>query len=205
MDYLFTMSLDKKQLPSKPFERVIVFVDGGYLRATCKELFGNDDISFESLSKFIVRSFNELLKENPFQANLIRIYYYDGIVRETGSEYAKQSEYFERISNELNYTVRLGELRKSSKKEPFRQKGVDIRMAIDALAKAYQNHYDHGVFMVGDTDFIPLIEAVKDAGKKTLLLGLCPANFTKCPPDLMRVFDQRIYIGFDDIKSWMEK
>lgn len=43
-------------------------------------------------------------------------------------------------------------------------------MATDALTKAYRNQYNTAIFIVGDGDFIPLIEAVNDAGKKTICI-----------------------------------
>ena len=65
----------------------------------------------------------------------------------------------------MKQTVRLGEAIRG--KDGLRQKGVDILMAIDSLTKAYQNHYDVAMFIVGDRDFIPLVREVKNAGKKT--------------------------------------
>lgn len=97
------------------------------------------------------------------------------------------------------YTVRFGELVKSSKEEP-RQKGVDILMAIDALTKAYQNHYDTGMFLIGDRDFIPLIQAVKDTGKKTIGI-YCDAH---CSKELMNVFDMKIAFKPEHTRDWMK-
>ena len=74
-------------------------------------------------------------------------------------------------------------------------------MAIDALTKAYQNHYETGMFMMGDRDFIPLIEAVKNAGKKTVCI-YHPPNTSK---DLVRVFDMRISFDEKAIKSWLKE
>ena len=55
-------------------------------------------------------------------------------------------------------------------------------MAIDALTKAYQNQYDVAIFLLGDRDFIPLVEAVKDTGKKTLMI----CHTDSAAPELMR-------------------
>jgi len=43
-------------------------------------------------------------------------------------------------------------------------------MATDTLTKAFQNQYDAAIFIVGDSDFIPLIEAINDARKKTICM-----------------------------------
>lgn len=100
---------------------------------------------------------------------MIRTYYYDGIAdsKYAPETYAKQREYFESLEKDnQNIEVVLDEAVKTSE-GIFRQKGVDIRLAIDAIAMAYQDAYESGLFLLGDRDFIPLIESVKNAGKKT--------------------------------------
>jgi uncharacterized LabA/DUF88 family protein len=183
----------------KPFERVMIFVDGGYLRELCKGLYKNDNINFGKLSWTFIRMFNTY-STNPFQANSIRIYYYDAIADKSHPDYETQRKYFESIDDQYAYTVRLGQLVQSSKKL-LKQKGVDILMAIDAITKAYTNQYDTAMFMMGDRDFIPLIEAVKDAGKKTMCVYY-PRNSSK---DLIRTFDMRISFDEKAIQSWLTK
>lgn len=189
----------KPPKPPKPFERVMVFIDGGYLRELCKKYFGHDNIDFREFRSQLIENFNKY-DVNPFQADLIRIYYYDAIVEEGHPKYKAHREYFDDIEDRYSFTVRLGRLVKSSKKK-FKQKGVDILMAIDALTKAYQDHYDTGFFLVGDRDFLPLIEAVKDAGKKTFCISHVPA----CSLDLMRCFDYRISFDKEDMKDWLKE
>jgi len=183
---------------SRPFERVMVFVDGGYLRGLCKKYWGHDNMDWGRLSWSFIRMFNTY-GTNPFNANLIRIYYYDAIVPETNKNYITQKKYFEAIDGNYAYTIRLGKLIKSSKKG-FKQKGVDILMAIDAISKAYQNQYETGMFMMGDGDFKPLIEAVKQVGKKTIGVYHQPT----CSQELARSFDMRIYFDEKAIKGWLK-
>jgi len=186
---------DLKEL-SKPLERVIVFIDGGYLRRTFNDLFGDDNIDYGKMLDGLLGLYNSL-PSNPFRADLIRAYYYDGIVSEEEDEFRQQKEYFYLVTNHFFFTLRLGRLIKSSKKK-FRQKGVDVLMAIDALTMAYQNHYDTGIFFMEDRDFIPLIEAVKQAGKKTIVVfyGL------KGSDELRRAFDVRIVLDKDSMRPW---
>src|SRR5208283_6158786 len=94
----------------------------------------------------------------------------------------------------------LGKLIKSSNKG-FKQKGVDILISVDAVSKAYQNHYDTGVFLMGDADFIPLIEGVKDAGKKTMLV-YHEGNTSKI---LINTFDLRMTIADKDFKLFVKQ
>ena len=87
------------------------------------------------------------------------------------------------------FTVGLGKHVKSSKGKD-RQKGVDILMAIDALTKAYQNQYETTMFLLEDADFKPLVDAVKNTGKKTIRVFMKET----CPIDLASSFNTRIWI-----------
>lgn len=183
--------------PPKPFEKVMVFIDGGWLREICDRyakkkntLLINPKASFSHLAWAFKRMFNTF-GENPFRADLIRIYYYDAIVDEKHPEFESQRKYFDAIEAQYAYTVRLRKLVQSSKSR-FKQKGVDVMMSIDALTKAYRDQYDTGMFMAGDGDFVPLIEAIKDAGKKTMCIYY-PANTSD---DLYKCSDMRI--SFDN-------
>ena len=180
----------------------MVFIDGGYLRALCKGYFGKDAIHFSIFLTDLIGHFNTL-ERYPFQANLVRMYYYDAIVVDKKhAEYDAQKEYFEKpeFDDCPHLTIRLGELVESSNKG-FKQKGVDTMMAIDALTKAYLDQYDVAIFLVGDRDFIPLIDAVKEAGKKALFI----ADPQSCSKELRRHFDEGWTIKKEDIANWLTK
>ena len=179
----------------KPFERVMGFIDGGYLRELCKKHGKTANVHFGLLYATLIVRFNSM-PLNPFQANLIRIYYYDAIVDETHADYNAQRKYFEAIPTKLPYTVRLGKLVESANKG-FKQKGVDILMSVDAITKAYTNQYDVGIFLIGDRDFMPMVEAVKDAGKKTMCMYY-PANSSR---DLIRTFDFKCVLDEKSIRT----
>lgn len=182
---------------SKPYERVMVFIDGGYLRECSKSVYDNDKIDFNSLHSHFINSYVSL-GFHPFQANIIRIYYYDAIVENDHPNYLTQRAYFMKIDEYDKYTVRLGKLVESSKRG-LKQKGVDILFAIDSLTKAYRNQFDTGMFLMGDADFIPLIEAIKDTGKKTMLIYY-RQNTSE---ELIRCFDRRKAFDDNDIALWL--
>ena len=184
----------------RPFEKIIVFVDGGYLRGLCKTYCGHDNIQVKSLRDGIVNAFNNMVEQQyPFIANLIRIYFYDAIVKEGHVDFKKQREYFDKLQCQF-LTLRLGELVESSNK-PFKQKGVDILMAIDSLTKAQQNQYDVAVFLLGDRDFKPLIEAIKDTGKKTLWIG----HEKNSSPELLGSFDMGLSMSEESIRDMVRE
>ena len=181
------------------FEKVILFIDGGYLRRLFKEFFGDDNIDFLKVRKTLL-DFYDGTPANPFKPNLIRIYYYDGIAAEE-PEHSEHKKYFDSLRRSVfGLTVRLGEAVKTSDGS-FRQKGVDILMAIDALTMAYQNHYETGLFVLGDRDFIPLIRAVKGAGKKTY--GF--VYIEKLSKELVWEFDFRLAFDKKMMEEWHYK
>jgi uncharacterized LabA/DUF88 family protein len=184
---------------SKPLERTMAFIDGGYLRTLCREICGNENIDFTKVMWKIREAFSICLI-GQFQLDLIRIYYYDAIVNGKHPEYDAQKAYFDSVLKAPLFKLRLGRLIDSLKEGP-RQKGVDILIATDVLTKAYRNQYDTGIFLMGDGDFVPLIEAVNDAGKKTICI-YGPRNTSK---DLVESFDMSMMVGESEIQDLLKK
>ena len=146
------------------YRPVMIFIDGGYLREGLKKEFDDDRISLEGFQSLVLYLVG-LVGYAKIKGELIRTYYYDAIVDETEKEKRQeQSSFFTMMRNLPFCTVRLGRLVKTG--EGYRQKGVDIMMAIDMLSKAYANHYEIAILLAGDGDFVDLVEAVKDAGKR---------------------------------------
>jgi len=145
----------------------MIFIDGGYLRNGLKVLFRDENvdkkIDYGKLREYLVR----VVASQGTRPELIRAYYYDGIVDPRGDPdgYEEQDAYFDRIRSKKQYEIRLGRLIKTEKGS--RQKGVDILIAVDMLSKGYLRHYDIAAFLGGDDDFVDLITAVKNsAGRR---------------------------------------
>jgi len=184
----------------KPLERVMIFIDGGYIRRIFSDLFGDDNIHYWRLRNDLQKWYNAI-PSNPFRANLIRAYYYDGIADESEAEYQQQRAYFDNLRESCVFmNVSLAEAVKQSDGS-FRQKGVDVLLAIDSLSMAYLDIYDSGLFLLGDRDFIPLIEAIKATGKKTFGF-LYERNVSE---KLRWTFDYRIILNKERIESWHRK
>ncbi len=142
--------------------RVMIFIDGGYLRRQLTDMFGTDVMNYDSLANKL-RAFTE---HGSLFPELIRAYYYDAIPDTADKErYEKQQAYLRKIRDTDYFEIRLGRLKDSSKGIP-KQKGVDTLIALDMLAKAYENHYDVGVLLAGDDDFLEVVTSVKDTGKR---------------------------------------
>jgi len=181
------------------YRRVMIFIDGGYLRQGLIRKFGKDRFSMEGFQN-LLQYLSGLVGFGRVQGELIRTYYYDAIVDETEKEKRQeQKSFFSMMRNIPFCTVRLGQLIKTS--EGYRQKGVDILMAIDMLSKAYENQYEIAILLAGDGDFISLVEAVKDAGKR-----ICGAYLKEqVSNDLLESFDVRVNLTDDILKMLIPK
>ena len=126
-----------------PLTRIMAFIDGGYLREEFKKKFSSDSINYTVLKNRFREEFNANCNGN-YRGDLIRAYYYDAIVEPSSNEYGAQEKYFSEIRKINSYEVRLGRLnsRGENGKGGFKQKGVDVLLAIDMITKAYQNHYE---------------------------------------------------------------
>jgi uncharacterized LabA/DUF88 family protein len=70
----------------------------------------------------------------------VRAFYYDAIIdlAEDREGHQKQNQYFENIRKCDFYKVKLARLIKTGEGS-YRQKGVDVLLAIDMITKAYQD------------------------------------------------------------------
>lgn len=178
--------------PIPPFLKVMVFIDGGYVRDGFKKMVGHDNINFEQLVYNVGGNFN-LSRE---RCEVTRIYYYDGIVEsaEDHNRHKQQKEYFHTVGIQQNVEVNLGRLVKDGKGR-YRQKGVDILISVGMLAKAFQNFYDVALFMGGDDDFVDLINAVKNLTNKKVFGVAFEHNVSQ---RLLESFDSSHILTKDD-------
>ena len=61
------------------------------------------------------------------------------------------------------------------------------------LLKAINDHFDIGILLCGDKDFIPIVQAVKDQTGKRVFGAFFKDH---CPPDLRRAFDEYYQITY---------
>jgi uncharacterized LabA/DUF88 family protein len=150
--------------PSYAPENEYLFIDGGCLRAACsricKEIFGDGD------------AYRPLLK--PLGGSHYRkIFYYDAV---SGKNYSEpQAAYEARVQPEYERIekiqaldrvhVALGEIVGTNK----RQKGVDVRLAVDMMTHAFRGNITRATLFAGDADFVPLIRALVAEGLQVTL------------------------------------
>ena len=173
--------------PTPAYRRVMIFIDGGYLRKGFERIYRHNEINFPSL--FV------LLKKLGFEERrhpeVIRAYYYDSIVDPSDdlNLYEKQKEYFSIIQKHAVYDVKLARLKKiDTTKKRRKQKGVDVMLAVDMITKAFMNHYDIAILLAGDDDFLDVVKAVKDLTDKRVYGAFFPDQVSE---DLLNSFDKK--------------
>jgi uncharacterized LabA/DUF88 family protein len=183
----------------------MMFVDGAYLRAQMEKNLGNyfvkgtEKTRFEADLKRIFGEANKIFMGSS-RADLVRIYFYDGVSDDKKHEQIRVYHDVLRKMNDVQ--VNTIPLVISSTGDGYKQKGIDTLIAIDMLSKAFENHYDVAYLLTGDADLIPVINAVKDdAGKK--VYGIYFED--SYSDDLSVAFDREYLVPKYDILSLLIK
>jgi len=142
----------------------VVLIDGSNFYFKLKELGFHHllDFDFTGFKKWLAGS------DKVIQAN-----YYIGAVRTDGTEktlklFKSQRRLLAHLKNHsFNYS--LGYLLKSDGK--FREKGVDVNMAVDMLVAVYENFCDKIILVSSDTDLLPAVKKAKEKGKPVEYVG----------------------------------
>lgn len=133
----------------------MVFIDGGNFFKGVTEGLSVDFYSI-NLKKFI----DKLVKKR----NLLRVYYYTvRPIDKTARCFTQQSQFLDKIGKRPYFKLRFGRLAGpiGNKKE----KGCDIRLAVDLMCLAQANAYDVAALVSGDGDFVEVIDRIQALGK----------------------------------------
>lgn len=167
-------------------EREYLFIDGGCLRsavrAMCKEVF-EDENAYQPLVQGLVGSFD-------------KVFYYDAVSGRNHGE--GQEDYSARVEPEHErfaqvqaldrVHVALGHVVGYNR----RQKGVDVRLAVDMMTHAFRGKISRATLFAGDADFVPLLRALVSEGLHVTLWHPPQANKElKGAADTTRAFDMR--------------
>ena len=171
----------------------MIFIDAEYVINSAKHLRGAP--GKVSINKINWQSIINRLSEGK---KLIRTYYYTAKLDEnTNNEtFQKQAEYLQRLKHDIPFLeLRLGRLVKMG--ESWIQKGIDVKLSLDMVIKAFRNHYDVAALIAGDSDFIDLIEEVKDKYGKQVLLLTFDREDAMVNEELLLAADWYYYIDYE--------
>lgn len=136
--------------------RVNIYIDGSNLYHGLKQNGYAPQLDF--------RKFLEILTGS--QRRLGRAYYYNAPMRQDDGEdrWKAQQRFFEALQKVDYLTVCLGRLEQRG--NSMIEKGLDVRISVDMLTHAFNNHYDEAILVSGDGDFVYILEAVKNLGRR---------------------------------------
>ena len=148
-------------------EKVAVFIDGNYLNTKLHQ----HGIHVENLD---LKLFSDLLCAGCYR---FRTYYYDGKPHEDFPKKNEIEKFQESLKTLPRFVVRLGRVLKSEK--GYRQKGVDVLLAIDLTEISVSRAVDRAVIVVSDTDYIPAIKKARDNFTLVTLYYFDDPNFSQ--------------------------
>lgn len=172
---------------ASPREREYLFIDGGCLRETvrtiCKDLFGVPDAYLPNISVLGL--------------NYDKVFYYDAVPGRQHKE--TQPAYETRVQSDYDRLAKIQALDRVHVPPPGkivgkekRQKGVDVRLAVDMMTHAFRGTISRATIFAGDADFVPLIQALVAAGLHVTLWHPPQANDElKGASDTARLFSFR--------------
>ncbi len=83
----------------------------------------------------------------------------------------------------------------------YKEKGTDVKIAVDLIVGAVDNLYDTAILVSSDTDLILAIQYVKYRGKKSEYVG-----FSHAPSlGMQKYADFSILLRLEDIEKFKEK
>jgi uncharacterized LabA/DUF88 family protein len=166
-------------------DNAVVLIDGGYLDALNRDVFGKKRIDLLRLSE-------ELCKPD---CERFRTYYYhcppyqdDPPTPEQQIKKAGYDKYVSRLQRKPRFVVREGRLRLLSR-TPFKveQKGVDVLFACDLVRLAAKNVIQKAIILGGDADYVPAVKIAKEEMVLTKVVYV-PGH---CSPHLFQACDER--------------
>jgi len=177
-------------------ERVAVYIDAnnffGYLK--------DKEINFPKGVKFHYDKFIDYLVKS---RKLVSKRYYVGIARniddtEKSKNLVRGQQKFLSYLEKEGFAIKRGRIVYDGGK--IREKGTDVKIAVDLIVGAVDNLYDTAILISSDTDLIPAVKYVKFKGRKLEYVG-----FSHAPSLGMQKFaDFSKLLSVDDIALFKE-
>ncbi len=178
-------------------EKVVVYIDGNNFYKYLKD----KKVNFPKGVKFDFNKFIDFLARG---RECVSKRYYIGIARNLdNTEKSKQivrgqQKFLSGIEKE-GFVIKRGRVIYDG--GGIREKGTDVKLAIDLVIGAVDNMYDTAILVSSDTDLIPAIKYLKYKGKKLEYVG-----FSHNPSLSMQKYaDFSVLLLPEDIEKFREK
>ena len=142
-------------------KRVMVFIDGSNMYHNLKACAARHDIDYGKFAQKLCGT----------QRELIRTYYYNVQLNQAANpeSYQAQQKFLTWLHRTSDLEVRLGRQQRKTN-GTWEEKGVDVKIAVDMLTKAYKNQYDVAILISGDSDLTEVVHEVKEQAKHVELV-----------------------------------
>jgi uncharacterized LabA/DUF88 family protein len=144
-------------------QRVMCFIDSSNLFSHLRDAFGSGKYRQERLCEMLAGPERTLVGWR-FYAAMLPVPESD---RQT-SRYEAQRRFFDLIRSQPRATLVLGRFLVEGEPphQRLREKGVDVRIALDMVWLAARDDFDAAILMSGDEDLVPAVEAVRELEKR---------------------------------------
>ena len=171
-------------IPGEVFQNmknVILLIDGENFCFKLEEVFASKQIKMPDISKLNLNKLTSVLSTRLKFPNSIETRYYTAKIhsyKQTKNKSEKLIARQRRFKNSLEKqgvcfeiagNVRL--LNNSKKNPVFKEKGVDVKIAVDMVSFGYKKSFDTIILCSSDSDLQPAIKEAKSQGLKIIYLG----------------------------------
>jgi uncharacterized LabA/DUF88 family protein len=170
-------------------DRAVVLIDGGYLNKVLTAIFPSQRIDYEKFSELVCGDCDRL-----------RTYYYNCMPYQSSppteierEKYSNMSKFLHRLEQLSRFQIKLGRLQKYYTENgdvDFKQKRVDVLLAVDLAQLSWTRNIGTAILVAGDSDFVPAVETAKNAG---VLVRLYYSDFS-IHDELLTSVDDKILI-----------
>lgn len=183
--------------PKGKKEKVAIYIDGNNFYKYLKD----KEVGFPKGVKFYFDKFADFLVKD---RECVSKRYYIGIARnvddtEKSKQIVKGQQKFLSAIEKDGFVVKRG--RVMYDKGRIREKGTDVKIAVDMIIGAIEDKYNTAILVSSDTDLIPAIKYLKFRGKKLEYVG-----FSHKPSlGIQKHADLSILLRLEDIDKFTEK
>lgn len=140
-------------------KRVAIYCDGSNIFHGLRDNFPEMTLNYERLIDRIVHAVPD--------RELFRVYFYQGLpVHDPAA--ARMQRFVSRLQRIPYVEVRARKLIAGPGplgSTMYREKGIDVQLAVDMVSMAHRGLYDAAALVSGDADLVPAVRAAKEAGR----------------------------------------
>lgn len=176
-------------------DKAVVFIDNGYFSKILKNHFNQPNIDYEKFSDQLCRNEYKRLRTYVYDC---MPYQSDPPTSEEKEKYSRMDKFVSAIKKLPRFEFRKGRLQKIEidNKVRYKQKMVDVLLSVDLVRLSWSKQVQAAILVAGDSDYVPAVEAARDAGVIVILYYKNPIH-----DELLDAVDETYEITEDLIRK----